>query len=122
MKNKNSKKKKGFKLERRKSYLSIYEQIVKIGPLIADILKKDLPARDDDNILMFRVWRRQGWRENMSAKKVKYMTIMGKLAIPESISRTRRMLQGKHEQLRGEMYEPRHQAEEMMKTQLKLFS
>ena len=121
MKKTKKKKKKGFKLERRKSYASIYEQVVKLGPMIADILKKDLPSRDDDNILLIKVWKRQGLRENISFKKFKYKLIMGRLGLPESIMRCRRLLQAKHEILRGDMYAQRHQAEELMKTQLKLF-
>lgn len=118
---KKNKNKKPFKLKRSKSYNSIYEQMVKIGPTVADILKKDLPSRDDDNILLFKMWKRQGWKQSWSSKKLKYQLIMGRLAGPESLFRTRRLLQQKHEILRGELYAQRHQAEELMKTQLKLF-
>ena len=118
---KNKKKKKPFKLKRRKSYNSIYEQMVKIGPMVADILKKDLPARDDDNILLIKFWKRKGMKEDWSFKKFKYRFISGKLGLVDSVCRCRRLLQAKHPELRGKLYAERHQAEELMKTQLKLF-
>ena len=121
MKKTKKKKKKAFKLERRKSYNSIYEQIVKIGLIVADILKKDLPSRDDDNILLIRFWKRKGMKESWSVKKFKYRFIIGKLGLVESVMRCRRLLQSKHPELRGQLYEQRHQAEELMKNQLKLF-
>lgn len=121
MAKKKKKKQKGFKLERRKSYSSIYEQMVRISPMIASILKKDLKSRNDDNILVFKVWKKQGLKDNMSVKSCRYKVIMGKLALMETIMRTRRMLQEKHESLRGKMYAKRKRAEELMKTQLKLF-
>lgn len=70
--------KKAFKLKRSKSYASIYEQVVRISPMVADILKKDLEARDDDNILLIRVWKKQGIKEAKSFKKFKYKLIMGR--------------------------------------------
>ena len=116
-----TKKKKAFKLKRCKSYGSIYEQVVRISPLVADILKKDLEARDDDHILFIRVCKRRGIRENDSFKKFKYKFIMGRIGLIESIFRSRRLLQRKHPSLRGLLYAERHEAEELMKTQMRLF-
>ena len=121
---KKKKKKKGFKLERRKSYASILEQVVRIAPMVAKILEKDLKSRDDDNILLIRFWKKQGIKENMTFKQFKYKLIMGKIGLPESIMRSRRMIQENPENanLRGKMYAKRHKAEETMLNQLKLFS
>jgi len=121
LKKKKNRKKKTFKLKRSKSYSSIYEQVVRISPMVADILAKDLEARDDDNILLIRVWKRQGVKEKKSFKKFKYRLIMGKLGLPETIMRSRRLLQAKHKSLRGSLYAERHQAEENMINQMKLF-
>ena len=120
-KKKTPKKKKVFKLKGSKSYASIYEQVVRISPIVADILRTDLEARDDDNILLIRVWKRQRVKENMSFKKFKYKLIMGRIGLPETIMRSRRLLQSKHSQLRGLLYNERHDAEESMKNQMRLF-
>ena len=121
LKKKKKKNKKAFKLKRSKSYSSIYEQVVRISPLVADILKKDVAARDDDNILLIKVWKRRGIKENSSFKKFKYKLIMGRIGLPESIMRSRRLLQKRHPSLRGLLYAERHEAEELMKTQMRLF-
>ena len=120
---KKNKKKKSFKLKRSKSYNTIYKQIERIKPMIANILKKDLESRDDDNILLIRVWKKQRIKENMSFKEFKYKLIMGKIALPETIMRARRLIQANpdYAHLRGKLYAERHNAEETMKTQLKLF-
>lgn len=119
-KRKKSKKSKPFKLKRITTYKSIYDQILGIAPMVADILLQDLEARDDDNILLIRVWQRQGFKDKMSFKGFKYKLIMGRLALPESIMRARRRLQAKYKSLRGSLYIQRHQAEEDMKKQMKL--
>lgn len=118
MHKKNHKKKKQFKLERRPSYKTIYEQIIRIAPLVAEILSKNLKSRDDDNILCIAVWKRQGMKEGESFKKFKYKLIIGKCSMPESISRCRRRLQQKNESLRGLLYNERHDAEKEMSNQM----
>jgi len=117
---KKKKKKISFKLERITDYRSFYEQILKIRPLVAEILKKDVEARDDDNVLLVRVWQRLGIKDNTSFKKFKFNLIMGKLSLPESVMRSRRALQEKYPSLRGELYEPRKKAEKAMNKQMKL--
>lgn len=112
-------KKKRFKLKRMKIQ-SYFEQMLRIYPLIADILLKQPDTRDDDNILCFRVWKRQGARERWSFKKLKYNVIINKLASPETIGRSRRRLQEKNPHLRGALYKQRHNAEENMRNQMKL--
>lgn len=112
------KKKKQFKLQRVKSYKTIYEQIIKIAPLVANILKKNLESRDDDNILYIAVWKYQGMKEGDSIRKFKYRLIMGKYASPESIGRARRRLQEKNESLQGKLYKERHNAEKEMTNQM----
>lgn len=113
-------KKKRFKLRRAKIQ-SFFEQMIKISPLVASILKKDLEARDDDNILCILVWKAQGAKEKSSFKQFKYNLILNKFATPETITRSRRKIQEKNSSLRGELYKQRHQAEEDMRSQLKLF-
>lgn len=116
---KKKRKKKRFKLQRTKLQ-GYFEQMLKIYPLVAKVLQKDLDTRDDDNILDFRIWKRQGAKESMSFKKLKYGVIMGKYASPSTIERSRRRLQEKNPQLRGKLYKQRHNAEEAMRNQMKL--
>lgn len=113
------KKTKKFKLEKR-IVNSYFEQMLKIYPLIASVLEKDLASRDDDNILCVRIWKRQGIRENMSFKKFKYKLIMNKIASPETIGRSRRRLQEKNVSMRGSLYKQRHAAETTMRNQMKM--
>ncbi len=116
-----AKKKKRFKLKRVKQISTIYEQIVRVTPTVVDILKTDLEARDDDNILLIRYWQRMGIKDNTSFKKFKYRLIMGKIGLPESLMRSRRLMQSKHPSLRGKLYAARHKAEKEVRTQMKLF-
>lgn len=112
-------KSKKFKLERVKSYKTICEQMRKIAPLVADILSKNIEARDDDNILYIEVWKRQGMKEMGSFKSFKYKLIMGKFASSDTIGRSRRKLQEKNKSLRGALYKERHNAEKEIRNQLK---
>lgn len=121
MKKVNKKKKKAFRLKRRKSYSSIYEQVVRVSPMVVNILKKDKKSRDDDNVLLIAFWKRHGIKENTSFKRFKYKLIMGKIGLPESIMRARRLMQEKHPSLRGKLYLKRQKAEELMLNQLQLF-
>jgi uncharacterized phage-like protein YoqJ len=89
--------------------------------LVAEILVKDIKARDDDNILLIKVWKRQRMKESMTFKQFKYNLIMGKLGLAETIMRSRRLIQEKYPSLRGKMYAERHSAEELLKNQMKLF-
>lgn len=119
MANKKKNKKKRFKLQKVNAQY-YFEQMLKIYPLVAKILRTELETRDDDNILDFRVWKRQGAKENMSFKQLKYKVIMGKYASPSTIERSRRRLQEKNPELRGKLYKQRHNAEKDMRNQMKL--
>lgn len=120
MKKQKIKNKKSFKLQRVISYNTIRDQMLKISPLVADILKTDLESRDDDNILYMAVWKRQGMKGRDSCKKFKYRLIMGRYASSDSIGRARRRLQEKNESLRGKLYKQRHDAEKEMRNQIKI--
>ena len=121
MPNKNKRKKrKSFKLQRVISYNTIYAQMRKISPIVADILKSDLEARDDDNILYRAVWKQQGNKEKHTVRKFLYRLIMGKYASSDTIGRARRRLQEKNPSLRGKLYKQRHEAENEVRNQMKL--
>lgn len=108
-----------WKLKRMKIQ-SYFEQMLRIYPLVAEILKNNQASRDDDNILCFKIWKKQGAKEKWTVKKLKYNVIMNRLASPETIGRSRRRLQEKNSFLRGLLYRERHDAEENMRNQMKL--
>lgn len=118
MAKKKHKKKKSFKLERRKSYKTIFELVRKIAPLVADTLKLNFETRDDDNVLYIAIWKRQGMKERQSFKSFKYKLIMGIYASPDTIGRARRRLQRNNKSLRGLLYKQRHDAEKEMSNQM----
>lgn len=99
---------------------SFMEKIQQIKPIVLSILKENMDARDDDNILCTCVWQKQGATSELSYLKFQLKLIMGEFATPESITRSRRSLQEKFEILRGLNYADRHKAEELMRRQTKL--
>ena len=113
-------KKRKVKLKSNEDYKDFLENIIKIMPTVAQILKKDLETRDDDNILITRVWEHQGTKNDYTFLKIKEMLYLGKLATPESITRSRRKLQEKHFELRGKLYDERHKLEALMQRQIKM--
>ena len=100
--------------------MNIAIQMKKVAPLVASILRENQIARDDDNLLCVMVWERQ----HVIKPNTKFITfkkglISGKYAQADTITRTRRKLQEKHAELRGDLYDERHTAEEIMANQMK---
>ncbi|HWY11332.1 MAG TPA: hypothetical protein VN026_08405 [Bacteroidia bacterium] len=102
------------------NYKDFLENILKIMPTVASILKKDLETRDDDNILISKVWEHQGAKSHYTFEKIKEMLYLGKIATPETITRSRRKLMEKHVELRGKLYNERHQYEKLFSKQIKM--
>lgn len=109
------------KLLKRTKFQLLYDQIETLKPIVAEILVKDKMSRDDDNLLAIKVWKRQGMKEKETFKSFKFKLIRNKITTPESIGRTRRLLQEKHFELRGTIYKYRKHAEDKFRNQLKLF-
>lgn len=122
MPKKTSKKKKRVILKKG-HFQEFYHQILKVAPLVLEILRKDEKARDYDNTLYILVWKAQGMKENQSFKKFKYGLIIGKYSTPETIRRARQKIQEseKHKDLRGKFYKQRQTAEAKMRNQLSLW-
>ncbi len=87
--------------------------------LVLETLKNNVASRDDDNILCFMIWEKQGSTPAMTYKALQAKLISGKFSSPESIGRVRRSLQQKYSTLRGKLYDKRHQADERLKKQYK---
>lgn len=101
-------------------HTNFVDKIRKIIPTVTHLLKADADARDDDNLMCALVWQFQGAKPNMKFKEFRKKLIMGELATPESITRSRRKRQEKYPELRGKFYEERHDQEELLKTQFKI--
>ena len=101
--------------------MNTIDEIKKTMPLVKDILTKDLEARDNDNLLCFRVWSRQGIEDATTYAAFRSDLFSGKLTQPKTIYRSRRKLQEHHKELRGKTYNARKREEEYIKNQIKLF-
>ena len=93
--------------------------IVKVT--VTKILQDCPKARDSDDILCVKVWQQD--KERLSLDAVNFFDDFkaGRYTTAESITRSRRKLQELHIELRGEMYEHRHEYEDEIINQLKLF-
>ncbi len=108
------------KLKTKKEVMSYVYKMRQIKTIVRETLKYDLESRDDDNLLCFRIWEKQGSTPKMSYQALQAKLITGQFAAPESIGRARRNLQERHPTLRGKLYDKRHQAEETFRTQYQL--
>ncbi len=121
MKNKKSKPKRV--ILKKGHFQEYYQQMLKVAPLVLEILRRDEKTRDYDNLLYIQVWKAQGMKESDSCKKFKYNLIIGKFSTPETIRRARQKLQAtpKYKDLRGNFYKQRQTAEAKMSVQLALW-
>ena len=92
----------------------------RVKSLVQSTLREDFSSRDDDNLLCIRVWEKQGSKPKMFLENFQAKLIVGEFGIPESITRSRRMLQRKHVSLRGNLYEERHNADTTFTDQYRL--
>lgn len=100
--------------------MDAYKRIVKVKPIVLDILKDNIETRDDDNLLILAVWDRQSKTSITDYKIFKNMLVNNKLSTPSSIIRSRCKLQQDNISLRGVLYEERKNQEKLMRNQLKL--
>jgi hypothetical protein len=77
-------------------------------------------ARDDDRALLYMVWSKECEHLPLGTKFLDAF-LEGKVSNPESVTRMRRKLQEKHESLRGDKWEARHNMEAVVCQQLSLF-
>lgn len=97
--------------------------VIKTIPLVTSVLKTDVKSRDDDNILLLAVWDIQALNSNKDIRSYsdfREMLLNGDLAVPSTIIRTRRRLQVKHPELRGDMYEERQKSDRIIRNQIRL--
>jgi len=83
------------------------QKINSIKKTVAKILMEEPGARDNDRLLMFKVWADQNpmiRKRNPFLHEFAKDFINGEYADPESIRRTRQKVQEQHPELRGKHY------------------
>jgi len=93
---------------------------IKIKPTVANVLLNDFETRDDDNLLLLKIWDIQSFGKIQQYEDFKKMLLSGKLALPDSVTRCRRKLQEHNEGLRGKTYEARKSQEKLISQQTKM--
>lgn len=85
----------------------------KITEIVRELLEKKPELRDNDNLLMSKIWKDQANILNFFQRFES-----GKLHSPESIRRARQKLQEENEHLRGELYDVRQKKQIKVKQEL----
>lgn len=95
--------------------------IVKIIPTVKELLMFQPVTRDNDEMLILKVWAEQV--HELRSRNYKYIDfarlfVGGRLHKPESIRRTRQKLQEEFPELRGKSYHARHNHQQSVKDQI----
>ena len=100
--------------------LGFYDKMLKIKPTVVTLLSDKFATRDDDILLLFAFWELENGGKFNSYEEFKSLLMSGNLAIPDTITRTRRELQADNKELRGNLYEVRKKAEKLVTSQMRL--
>lgn len=89
-------------------------EIKRIKPLVKELLKEFPLTRDNDNLLLLKVWAEQDNTLRMDKLFSDFSVgmIAGKYMKFESVSRARRKVQEENPELRGEYYKDRKELAE----------
>lgn len=115
-----SPKKESKEISLTKEQLTIVDEMQRIKPAVADILKKYPETKDDDSLLLVKFWDIQTKGELKTFQEFCYLLTNKHLTHAETIRRTRQKLQEKYPELRGELYEVRKKLEKIVSTQMTL--
>ena len=96
--------------------------LIIVKDLVKEILTAEPETRDNDNLLVLKVWKKQ--QPLLSEKDLSFWTFAidfknGKFASTESVRRVRQKMQEEHAELRGKKYALRHAEQTNVKNQLK---
>jgi hypothetical protein len=97
-----------------------FSQYIIIRPTVFQVLLEFPETRDNDMVLITKIWDIQSANSIKTYQQFKDMLILGKLAIPETIRRSRQKIQEENVSLRGKSYEKRKAQEIEMSKQIKL--
>lgn len=96
---------------------SQYKRIIKIKDIVKQILIEEPRTRDDDRLLILKVWKAQNSNiMNMSFVNFGSLFLQKKFSDTESIRRSRQKIQEDHPHLKGKNAILRNEGEEEMKT------
>ncbi len=96
--------------------------IIKVSDTVKKILKENPKARDNDNLLILKVWAEQEpslRRTSFSFVNFSYYFINGIFHSTESICRARRKIQEEFPEYRGKSYKAKQNHQEDVKEQLR---
>ena len=96
--------------------------LISIKDTVKEILEKEPITRDNDHLLILKVWATQNPRlRDHRATFWDFATGFksGRYATPESVTRCRRKYQEKYPNLRGKNYQARQGEQENVKQQIK---
>lgn len=84
------------------------------------VLLEEPGTRDDDRLLLIEIWI----RDSAPHRTFDFFRelLNGKIAFPDTVTRIRRRLQEKHEDLRGEKWKSRHHKEKDVCSQLQMIT
>lgn len=99
--------------------VGFYEKMIKIKPTVVTLLNNKFATRDDDILLLFTFWELENGGVFNSYEEFKSLLMSGNLAIPDTITRTRRKLQADNKELRGNLYDVRKKAEKLVTSQMR---
>jgi len=89
----------------------MYQKVKSIKDVVVSILTKFPETRDNDRLLMFRVWAEEDpdlRNQGQLLRRFANAFIRGDFSDPESIRRSRQKAQEQHPELRGISYNIRH--------------
>lgn len=91
--------------------MKILNEMNSIKVLVKSILQENQTTRDDDTLLLFKVWEAQGFKipDEVASK------IMSYAVKPESVRRLRQKIQEESSHLRGKNYSLRHEEADRMR-------
>lgn len=96
-------------------------RIIKIKDTVHRILKEQSDTRDNDRLLLLKVWAEQvpELRGNMSFVDFSKIYLSGKLVDTESVRRSRQKIQEQNPELKGNFHHKRKQSEEEMRANIR---
>lgn len=97
-------------------------EVLKVSEIVRDILIKDSYSRDNDELLMINVWKKQSTKildHGYNFLDFSLDFVEGNFFKPESIRRARQRLQELNPELRGRFYKHRHGHTSKVKEEIK---
>ena len=98
------------------------KKIQNLKPAVLRILQDNPKARDNDRLLVIKVWEQEMISFNtmfLTSDQFAKAYELGKISSSETITRASRLIKEKHEDLRGKSYSVRKELEEEVRVNIK---